>query len=66
MANYAMKALIQKHRIYIFGLISGFGFGVFFIEAFRSKKNPLFYLGGLSLIVLGSALYQQCKRNEKS
>jgi hypothetical protein len=60
-----MKHLIQKHRVYICGFISGCGLGVLSVEAFRSNKNPLYYLGGLSLMALGSALYHQSKTSEK-
>jgi len=54
----AADSYFHRHRLYLFGLLSGFGFGLFTVEAFRHEKNPLLYIGGLSLIVLGSILYR--------
>lgn len=57
-AKQAIVDFFRRDRLYIFGLISGFGIGVFSAESFQSQKNPLIYIGGMFLIVLGSVLYR--------
>jgi hypothetical protein len=54
-------SFFRRHRLYICGLLTEFGLGMFSIEAFRQEKNPLLYIGGMSLIVLGSTLYRSFK-----
>ncbi|HXC36406.1 MAG TPA: hypothetical protein VNV43_11060 [Candidatus Acidoferrales bacterium] len=56
-----VDSFCRRHRLYLCGLLSGFGFGLFAVEAFRQDKNPLLYIGGLSLSVLGNMLYRRFK-----
>jgi hypothetical protein len=60
-AKQTADSFFRRHRLYICGLLAGFGLGVFSIEAFRQEKNPFLYIGGMSLIVLGSTLYRSFK-----
>lgn len=53
-----VRSFFHRHRFYIVGVVAGFGFGIFTFEAFQQPKNPLVYLGGLGLSVLGGTLYQ--------
>jgi len=53
-----VDSFFHRHRFYIVGVLAGFGFGIFTFEAFQQPKNPLIYLGGLGLSVLGSTLYR--------
>ena len=54
-------SFFHRHRFYIVGVVAGFGFGIFTFEACQQPKNPLIYLGGLGLSVLGSTLYRSFK-----
>lgn len=55
------NSLFRRHRFYVFGLLSGLGLGVIAVEAFSHEKNPLLYIGGLWLSLLGSMLYRAFK-----
>ena len=61
----AVESFFHRHRFYSFGLLAGFGFGIFTFEAFQRPKNPLVYLGGLGLSVLGSTLYRSFRDDQK-
>jgi len=58
-------SFFHRHRFYSFGLLAGFGFGIFTFEVFQQPKNPLVYLGGLGLSVLGSTLYRSFRDDQK-
>ena len=59
-----MKKLSSANRFYISGSTSGFGYCLFAIGAWQ--KRALFYLGGIALMVLGTALFKHFKDDEKS
>lgn len=53
------EKFLRRHRLFIFGITSGFGLGLFSAEAFQQQKDPVVYIGGMALIVLGSVLYRR-------
>jgi len=60
-----MKNYFRNNFGFIFGLISGFGFAVFCIEASHPMKRPLFYIGGLGLSIIGRLAYQKFKKDDE-
>jgi cell division protein FtsW (lipid II flippase) len=58
-------SFFRRHQFYCFGLLSGFGFGMFAVEAFRQEKNPVLYICGLLVCVLGRVLYRRSKDYRK-
>lgn len=56
-----MKGIKYNEQLFIAGLISGLGLGLFFVEAFSSSKRPTLYIGGLFLAVAGSLLFRKFK-----
>ena len=62
-ANHVGVSLFRRHRFYYLGLLSGVGLGMIVVEAFSHDKNPLIYIGGLWLSLLGSMLYRKFKKD---
>jgi hypothetical protein len=62
-----MKNLIQRGRLFFAtGFISGLGFGLFAVEAFRPEKRPFFYLGAIALTLVGTILFRHLRKSETS
>jgi hypothetical protein len=61
----AVESFFRRHRFYLVGVLAGFGWGIFTFEVFQQPKNPLVYLGGLGLSVLGSTLYRSFRDDQK-
>ena len=58
-------SFFHRHRVYFCGLLSGFGFGLFTVEAFQKQKDPFLYIGTLLLVVVGSMLYRSFNDDQK-
>ena len=56
--NAEKEKFLRRHRLFIFGITSGFGMGLVCAEAFQQQKDPILFTGGLLLIPLGSLLYR--------
>jgi hypothetical protein len=59
-----MKNFFRNNYGFICGVISGFGFAVFCIEASHPVKRPLFYIGGLGLSIIARLFYQKYKKDD--
>lgn len=67
MTRNDMKKLIQRGPLFFAtGFISGVGFGLFAVEAFRPEKRPSFYLGAIALALIGAILFRHFRKSETS
>jgi hypothetical protein len=57
-----MKNFFRNHYGFICGFVSGAGFILFGVEAFKSSKNPLFYIGSIGLVTGGRLVYAALKK----
>ena len=60
-----VPSFFHRHRFYFCGLLAGFGFGLFTVEAFQKQKDPFLYIGTLLLIVVGSTVYRSFRSDQK-
>jgi hypothetical protein len=49
----------KQNLFFWLGIGVGFGFHMFCVEAFSSSKRPLYYIGGLSLVVFCSYFWRK-------
>jgi hypothetical protein len=58
-----MKNFLRNNYGFILGFISGVGFLLFCLEAYKPVKSPFLYIGGLGLSVISSAIYLKLKKD---
>jgi hypothetical protein len=61
-----VKNFFRNHYGFILGFTGGIGFILFGIEAYRTFKNPFFYMGSGGLLLVSVAVYRKIEKEAAS
>ena len=61
-----VKNFFRNHYGFILGFTGGMGFILFCIEAYKTFKNPLLYMGSGGLLLVSVAVYRKIEKEAAS